>query len=70
MIAERISHYRIVSSILPPIFIVSGKMLGRFEVRAHELAVAPDGTLLPATRDSQLYEVVDASEVLHQIRHQ
>lgn len=32
----------------------SGKMLGRFEVRAHELAVAPDGTLLPATRGSQL----------------
>jgi DNA-binding beta-propeller fold protein YncE len=32
----------------------NGKMLGRFEVRAHELAVAPDGTLLPATRGSQL----------------
>ena len=32
----------------------SGKMLGRFEVRAHELAVAPDGALLPATRGSQL----------------
>jgi DNA-binding beta-propeller fold protein YncE len=32
----------------------NGKMLGRFEVRAHELAVAPDGALLPATRGSQL----------------
>jgi hypothetical protein len=32
----------------------SGKMLGRFEVRAHELAVAPDGAILPATRGSQL----------------
>ncbi len=32
----------------------SGRMLGRFEVRAHELAVAFDGALLPATRGSQL----------------
>jgi len=32
----------------------TGKMLARFEVRAHELAVAPDGTLLPATRSEQL----------------
>jgi len=33
---------------------ITGRMLGRFEVRSHELAVAPDGTLLPATRGSQL----------------
>lgn len=32
----------------------NGKMLGRFEVRAHELSIAPDGALLPATRGSQL----------------
>ena len=32
----------------------NGRMLGRVEVRAHELAVAPDGSLLPATRSSQL----------------
>ncbi len=32
----------------------NGKMLGRFEVRAHELSIAPDGALLPATRNSQL----------------
>lgn len=32
----------------------NGKMLGRFEVRAHELSVAPDDTLLTATRGSQL----------------
>jgi hypothetical protein len=32
----------------------SGKMLGRVEVPAHELAVAPDGALLPATRSGQL----------------
>jgi len=34
--------------------VASGKILGKFEVRAHELAVATDGTLLPATRGSQL----------------
>jgi DNA-binding beta-propeller fold protein YncE len=32
----------------------SGKMLGRVEVRAHELTIAPDGALLPATLSSQL----------------
>lgn len=32
----------------------SGTMLGRFEVRAHELTIAPDGALLPATLSSQL----------------
>jgi DNA-binding beta-propeller fold protein YncE len=32
----------------------SGTMLGRVEVPAHELAVAPDGALLPATRSGQL----------------
>ena len=32
----------------------SGKMLGRFEVRAHELTIAPDSSLLPATGSSQL----------------
>lgn len=32
----------------------TGKLLGKFEVRSHELAVMPDGTLLPATRSSQL----------------
>lgn len=31
-----------------------GKMLGRFEVRAHELSIAPNGVLLPATRSSKL----------------
>ena len=29
-------------------------ILGTFEVRSHELAVMPDGTLLPATRGTQL----------------
>jgi DNA-binding beta-propeller fold protein YncE len=32
----------------------SGQMLGCVEVRAHELAVAPDGALLPATRSGHL----------------
>jgi DNA-binding beta-propeller fold protein YncE len=32
----------------------SGKMLGRVAVRAHELTIAPDGALLPATLSSQL----------------
>lgn len=32
----------------------SGNMLGQFPVRSHELAVGPDGTILPATRSSQL----------------
>ena len=32
----------------------SGTMLGRVEVPAHELAVAPDGALLPATLSSQV----------------
>jgi len=32
----------------------SGTRLGRVEVRAHELTIAPDGTLLPATLSSQL----------------
>jgi hypothetical protein len=32
----------------------SGKMLGRFEVHTHELTIAPDGALLPATLSSQL----------------
>jgi DNA-binding beta-propeller fold protein YncE len=32
----------------------SGQMLGRLEVRAHELTIAPDGALLPATLSSQL----------------
>ena len=34
--------------------LASGKIVGKFEVRSHELAVAPDGTLLPGTRSSQL----------------
>src|SRR5262249_15970480 len=34
--------------------LASGKIIGKFEVRSHELAVAPDGTLLPASRGSQL----------------
>jgi DNA-binding beta-propeller fold protein YncE len=33
---------------------VSGRMLGRIQVRAHELAVGPGGTLLPATRSGAL----------------
>jgi DNA-binding beta-propeller fold protein YncE len=33
---------------------ISGKMLGRLEVPAHELTIAPDGALLPATLSSQL----------------
>ncbi len=32
----------------------SGRMLGRVSVRAHELALGPDGTLFPATRSGQL----------------
>jgi len=32
----------------------SGQMLGRLEVRAHELTIAPNGALLPATLSSQL----------------
>lgn len=34
--------------------LASGDIVGKFEVRSHELSVAPDGTLLPATRSSQL----------------
>ena len=34
--------------------LTSGKILGKFEVRSHELAIGSDGTLLPATRGSQL----------------
>ena len=34
--------------------LANGRIIGKFEVRSHELAVAPDGTLLPATRGSQL----------------
>lgn len=34
--------------------LASGKILGKFAVRSHELAVAPDGALLPATRGSEL----------------
>ena len=34
--------------------LASGNIVGKFEVRSHELAIAPDGTLLPATRSSQL----------------
>jgi DNA-binding beta-propeller fold protein YncE len=33
---------------------VSGTMLGRFEVRSHQLSAAPDGTLLPGTRSGDL----------------
>ena len=33
---------------------VSGQMLGRFQVRSHELAIGPDGALFPATRSGQL----------------
>lgn len=36
------------------IHLASGKILGKFGVRSHELGIAPDGTLLPATRGSQL----------------
>jgi hypothetical protein len=34
--------------------VLSGKLLGKFEVRSHELGITPDGTLLPATRSGQL----------------
>ena len=34
--------------------LATGRIIGKFEVRSHELAVAPDGTLLPATRGDQL----------------
>ena len=34
--------------------LASGKLLGKFSVRSHELGIAPDGTLLPATRGNQL----------------
>jgi DNA-binding beta-propeller fold protein YncE len=34
--------------------LATGKILGKFGVRSHELAVAPNGTLLPATRSGQL----------------
>lgn len=34
--------------------VATGKLVGKFEVRSHELSVASDGTLLPATRSSQL----------------
>jgi len=34
--------------------LATGKILGKFQVRSHELGVMPDGTLLPATRSSQL----------------
>ncbi len=34
--------------------LASGKILGKFGVRSHELAVAPNGTLLLATRSGQL----------------
>jgi DNA-binding beta-propeller fold protein YncE len=32
----------------------TGKFLGHIETRAHQIGVGPDGTFLPATRDSQL----------------
>ena len=32
----------------------TGRIAGRFEVRSHELDVAPDGAILPATRSSLL----------------
>jgi len=32
----------------------TGRPLGKIEVRSHELAIAPDGTLLPATRGNDL----------------
>jgi DNA-binding beta-propeller fold protein YncE len=32
----------------------TGKMLGRIQVRSHELAIGPDGSLFPATRSGQL----------------
>lgn len=34
--------------------LASGRILGKFAARAHELAVAPDGTLLPASLSDQL----------------
>jgi len=34
--------------------LATGKIVGKLETRSHELSVAPDGTLLPATRDSHL----------------
>ncbi len=33
----------------------TGKILGKIEVRSHELGITPDGTLLPATRGSDLF---------------
>jgi len=32
----------------------TGKMDGRVQVRSHELAIGPDGSLFPATRSGQL----------------
>ncbi len=32
----------------------SGVLTGKYEIRSHELAASPDGTLLPASRDSQV----------------
>jgi len=32
----------------------TGRMLGRVQVRSHELAIGPDGSLFPATRSGQL----------------
>lgn len=32
----------------------NGKLLGKYPMRSHELGIASDGTLLPATRSSQL----------------
>ena len=34
--------------------LATGKILGKQETRSHELSVAPDGALLPATRDSHI----------------
>ncbi len=34
--------------------LVGGQMLGRISVRAHELAIGPDGSLFPATRSGRL----------------
>jgi DNA-binding beta-propeller fold protein YncE len=32
----------------------TGALIGKYAVRSHELGIAPDGTLLPATRSNQL----------------
>ncbi|HUS18781.1 MAG TPA: peptidyl-alpha-hydroxyglycine alpha-amidating lyase family protein [Terriglobales bacterium] len=39
--------------------VASGRLLGKFPVRAHEIAFASDGTLLPASRNDQIVALRD-----------